>query len=205
MRRLELKNPISGVLRAKGAYHVDTQRLVRKHCEAGNAQAMIVGVADFLLLDAMARGRIPANAGIKTKDLLERTEAALFREAEAYHEAGGFLIAKGFISIQGLVAEMAKQWIQTFSAPIPENLELRGTLSDPEVQDRLTLVALKLRELLYRTGTLMGGMTDETCDLLELKTADIEGLCQRAATVLFTAFENPNATNHSLIHGESDE
>lgn len=193
---------IAGVFKARGVLHGDSQRLVRLHCERGNAQEMIERVAEAMLAEGIAKGRIPANAGMKTRDLLERTEAALLQEVESYHMKGGYLTAKGFVSLTGMVAEMAKQWLQGFSAPIPTETVIKGTLSDPEIQDRLTLVALKLRQLIYEKGRLLGGMTDETCDLLELKVEDIEVLCQRAAVALFQAFQEPNETNHEIIHGE---
>lgn len=201
------KSRIGGVFRAKGVLHGDSQRLVRLHCEKGNAQEMIEKVAEAMLADGIAKGRIPANAGMKTRDLLERTEAAMLQEVEDYHMKGGYLTAKGFVSLTGMVAEMAKQWLQGFSAPIPTETIIKGTLSDPEVQDRLTLVALKLKRLVCETAeddlgrTAMHNGELRTTKLI-INDHDLEGLCQRAAVAMFQAFQEPNETNHEIIHGE---
>jgi hypothetical protein len=193
---------LGGVLRAKGALAAEVQRIIRAHCEKGNAAGVTVILAEYLLSSGMSRGEIPLNAGIRTGELLERAEEAILRIVNAYHDAGGVLTARGFVSILGLAAEMAKQWISGFAAPIPVETVIKGTLSDPEIQDRLTVVALKVRQLLLSEGDLRGGMTDDTCDALELKVEDLEGICRRAAIAMFLAFQNPNEANHEIIHKE---
>jgi hypothetical protein len=194
---------IGGVLRAKGVLSEAGQKAVRQHCERGNAAQMIVAVADTLLVEAMAAGAVPQNAGIKTQELLDRTEEALRRIAETYHERGGVLTAKGYVSIDGLAREMAKQWAQSFSAPIPAEFSLKGTLGDPEIQDRLTLVALKLRQLVIETADTYDAETKGlVTSIVSFDEEKLEGLCQRAAIEMFQAFERPNETNHELIHKE---
>lgn len=200
---------IGGVFRARGVLSAEAQKLVRMHCERGNAQAMIEAVAEFLVSDGIARGRIPPNAGEKRKDLLDRAEQAMYKEAEEYHSKGGVLVAKGYVSITGLVAEMAKHWLREFSPPIPTEVSLKGTLSDPEVQDRLTVVALKLSEILdeYRetvehengAGEVVSAQKTGT---LMIPHDKVEGFCRRAAIEMFRAFEDPNKTNHEIIHKE---
>jgi hypothetical protein len=197
------ESKIGGVFRAKGVLSAEVQKVVRLHCERGNAQEMIEKVADYLVANGIVTGKIPPNAGVKSRDLLERTEHAMISEAEQYHLKGGVLTAKGYVSITGLVAEMAKQWIRSFAAPIPTEYNIKGTLKDPEIQDRLTIVSIKLQELLKEKGVLSGGMTDETCDQLILKTDDLEGICRRAAVEMFRAFNEPNEANHEIIHGET--
>lgn len=194
---------IGGVFRARGVLSAEAQRLVRLHCERGNAQEMVEKVADALLATAIAVGRVPHNAGVKTKDLLERCEAALYTEAEDYHAKGGVLTAKGFVSIQGLVAEMAKQWLRGFAPPIPTETVVKGTLKDPEIQQRLAVVALKLRDMIWAAATVRDNSSPyvDRSDLV-ITTDDLEGLCQRAATAMFLALQDPNEANHEIIHGE---
>jgi hypothetical protein len=190
---------IGGVFRAQGVLGADAQRLVRMHCERGNVQEMVEKVADAVLADAIAKGRVPPNAGVKTKDLLERTEAALYVEVESYHAKGGILTAKGFVSIQGLVAEMAKQWLRGFAPPIPTETVVKGTLSDPEIQERLTVVALKLRKLILMNSNVL---PDPSLAGYHIPEEKLEGLCTSAAVAMFMAFQEPNEANHEIIHGE---
>lgn len=194
---------IGGVFRARGVLSAEAQKLVRMHCERGNAQAMIEAVAEFLVSDGIARGRIPPNAGEKRKDLLDRAEQAMYKEAEEYHSKGGVLVAKGYVSITGLVAEMAKHWLREFSPPIPTEVSLKGTLSDPEVQDRLTVVALKLRELIIEQADTYDPEKKElVTSIVSFDEERLEGICRRAAIEMFRAFEDPNKTNHEIIHKE---
>jgi hypothetical protein len=196
---------IGGVFRAKGILSAEAQKLVRMHCERGNAQAMIEAVAEFLVSNGIVRGRIPPNAGEKRKDLLERAEQAMYREAEEYHSKGGVLVAKGYVSITGLVAEMAKHWLREFSPPIPTEFSLKGTLSDPEIQDRLTVVALKLLEILNEYNEIVeheAGVSAQKIGTIIIPHDKVEGFCRRAAIEMFRAFEHPNETNHEIIHKE---
>lgn len=197
------ESKIGGVFRAKGVLSAEVQKIVRMHCERGNAQEMIEKVADYLVANGIVHGKIPANAGVKTKDLLERAEAAMISEAEGYHLKGGVLTAKGYVSITGLVAEMAKQWIRSFAAPIPTEYDIRGTLKDPEIQDRLALVAMKLKELLdeYPKTTINHDRPGEEEGLF-IGEDKVEGFCRRASVEMFRAFNEPNETNHEIIHGE---
>jgi len=187
---------VSGVLRANGVLSAAAQRTVRLHCEAGNAQAMIAAVSECMLSTAIALGKVPANAGIKTTALLQQTEEALAVLASDYHDRGGVLTAKGYTSIIGLVAEMAKLWLSTFSAPIPTVTIIPGTLSDPEIQDRLCVVALRLRRNLELASTAVDGK-------LQLDASKLDGICSAAAQAMFVALTEPNETNHKLIHGDA--
>lgn len=199
------KSRIAGALRARGVLGGEVQKIIRKHCENGNSQEMIEAVAEAMLAVGISSGRVPPNAGIKTKDLLDRTEAALIKEVEDYHARGGVLTAKGYVSVQGLTAEMAKQWITGFSAPIPETFSIAGTLSDPEIQDRLTLVTLRLRELIMEKVVPLDSVTTGAVvdgKYLFVEKDRLEGICRQAAVDMFRAFTKPNETNHELIHGE---
>lgn len=196
---------IDGVLRARGVLDGDAQRLVRLHCEKGNVQPMVEAISSAMLAVGIASGEIPSNAGVKTKDLLDRAEEAIISAVKRYHEKGGVLIAKGYTSVLGLAAEMAKQWLAAFSPPIPTEVQVKGTLSDPEIQDRLTVVALKLNALLKEKmlASEHNPYLDPESHTYIIKGEDLEGICQRASLEMFRAFLDPNSANHELIHKET--
>jgi len=195
---------IGGVLRAYGVLSAEAQKLVRAHCEKGNTQVMLEAIAEVMLAVGIASGKIPANAGMKTKDLLDRAEEAILKEAQNYNDRGGVLTAKAYASILGLAAEMAKQWLRGFAPPIPTEVEVKGTLEDPEIQDRLTVVALKLREILHeKLRPQEENHLEPEHSVYTLYAQDIEGICHRAAMEMFRAFVDPNTANHELIHKET--
>lgn len=107
-------------------------------------------------------------------------------------------------SVENLHAELCKQWIRSFSAPIPETYDLERGLEDPEIQARLTVVALKLREKLVEAGELRGKARAEEAELV-LDLDELEGVCGAAALAMFLAFQTPNETNHQLIHGSKKD
>lgn len=189
------KSALVGVLKA-GLHSSRAQNLLRKLCEAGDAQLCIEAGAEVLLSAALLQGAVPQNAGVLSKDLAYACEAALLEVAEAYFEGGTPLVR--YASVAQMHAELCKLWLRSFAPPIPETLTIRGTLSDPEVQDRLTVVALALREFVEARCPLYNGV-----HTIELE--GFEGFCHDAATLMFNAFEKPNDTNHQLIHGSKPD
>ena len=195
---------MGGVIRAEGILGAGTQKLVRLHCERGNIQEMVELIAEGMLAKAMLDRRIPQNAGEKTSDLLARAEEAIIREVDDYTMRGGVLTSK-YVPKSGLVAESAKQWLAGFSS-IAHTAEkdLGAGLSDPEIQDRLTLVALTLKKILEdkTEPAQVNASLDPEYHTRVLKVADIEGICKRAAVAMLRAFNNPNSANHTIIHGD---
>lgn len=185
-----MTHPISGVLKAYGVFHAKSQGLVRKHCEAGNSAAMVLAVSDALLAHCSTQGHIPPNIGVRTRDLDAAALAALHTAAEIYHSSGGVLVAKGYVSVEVLAATMHRLWVEGWASPIKATKSLAEGLSDPEVNDRLTVVAQSLRHMLNECP---GGCP--------IDPERLEGFCKLAALQMFRAFQDPNAENHRLIHG----
>lgn len=191
---------VVGVLKALGFEKAKTP--LRRLCEAGDAQLVLEASAEFLLSVAMIERAVPHNAGMMTKDLATATEAALLDIANKHALSGSVLVPR-YASVENLHAELCKQWIRSFSAPIPETYILERGLEDPEIQARLTVVALKLREKLVDAGKLSGVYGKEVQLVLDLD--ELEGVCSAAALAMFLAFQKPNETNHQLIHGSDND
>jgi hypothetical protein len=192
---------VVGVLKALGFEKAKIP--LRRLCEAGEAQLVLEASAEFLLSVALIEKTIPQNAGMMTKDLAVATEAALLDLANQHALSGSVLVPR-YASVGNLHAELCKQWIRSFSAPIPETYILARGLEDPEIQARLTVVALKLREKLVDAGELRGQARVEEAELV-LTLDELEGVCSAAALAMFLAFQKPNETNHQLIHGSDDD
>lgn len=191
-------NALVGALKGRGLRSLQAVRLMRKLCEAGDVQLVLEAVAAVLLSESLSSGAVPPNAGVVSKDLGYAVEAAIREIVEAYHLDGNPLTTR-HVTTDELVAEMCKQWARGFAPPIADTLSIRGTLSDPEIQDRLTVVALRLRELIIEKTDPLGGEAEPTGYHLDAETLEV--LCKDAALAMFTAFETPNETNHELIHG----
>ena len=151
--------------------------------------------ATVLLLEAIASGAAPGNAGNLSKDFALAVEGSLKDLAQSYLNEGAAIFR--FISVEAFHAELCKQWLAGFAPPISEEFVVQGEVDDPGVQDRLTVVALKLRKLLHERGEVSE-------DALTVPLASIEGICRSAANELFLAFKNPNEANHELIHGKHE-
>jgi hypothetical protein len=189
-------HPISAVLRGQGLWAERAQRAIRLHCERGNTQPMIEAVASALLHYGMSRREIPANAGVKTKDLLHRAEEGIRRVVAEYHNRGGVLTAKGYVSELGLVAETAKQWLLGFRSPIGGKNLAEG-LDDDAVNARLTVAATRVLKVLHDSSTPCADGASRIVD-----RDDIEAFCRRAAREMFEAFNAPDAEAHAMLHGE---
>jgi len=196
------KYSLSSTLKGAGFRSLSAVRLMRRLCDAGEAQLVLEAVAGVLLFEAVSSGKVPANAGSLTKDFALAAEGSLRDLAQSYLDEGAPVFR--FAPVEAFHAELCKQWLRGFPPPIKEEVVVEGELSDPEVQDRLTVVALKLRSLLLERGELSGGMTDDTCDSLTLPVQALEGICRSAANELFLALKRPNEANHQLIHGKHD-
>lgn len=189
------KDSLATILKGSGLRSHPSSRLLRRLCDAGETQLALEAVAKVLLLEAQAAGVVPVPAGVISKDLALAVEEALRETARDYLLNGGTVLFR-FVPASALSAEMHKQWVQGAAPPIPQTVVVKGTLSDPEIQDRLTVVALRTRQLLLERGAL-----NEAGDTLSLPLDSMEGLCRRIANALFLAFQRPNEANHELIHG----
>lgn len=195
----------------KGVGFAGARKALRRLCETGDAQLVLEASAAFLLDAGMASGEVPHNAGMMTRDLAVATEAALLDVANK-HALGGSVLVPRHASVENLHAELCKQWIRSFSAPIPETYDLERGLEDPEIQARLTVVALKLRELLDKYRVVnehedpSGNVIHSTkSDMLLVPEDEMESVCSAAALAMFLAFQTPNETNHQLIHGSKKD
>lgn len=193
---------LASTLKGVGLRSAPAVRLMRKLLEAGRIQPVLEAVAEVLLSESILSGRVPTNAGRPTQDFALAAEAAISDVVNEYHMQGNPLTSR-YVPPLGLVAEMCKQWIVGFAAPIPETSYIRGTLGDPEIQDRLTVVALKLREL-FMSKTEVRPQYDDAPGWF-MHAEKLEALCRDASVAMFLAFQHPNDTNHQLIHGDDDE
>jgi hypothetical protein len=170
---------------------------MRKLLEAGHVQRVLEGVAEVLLSEAQLAGRVPHNAGKPSQDLAIATEAAITDVVNEYHMGGNPLTSR-YVPPLGLVAEMCKQWIVGFAPQIPTTFSLKHGLDEPEVQDRLGVVALHSRQILLQHSESIPAPPG-----VFIPEEKFESLCRKLALLLFLAFEHPNEVNHELIHGET--
>lgn len=190
---------LAGTLKGVGLRSAGAVKLLRKLLEAGRVQMVLEGVAEVLLSESILSGKVPTNAGRPTQDLALAAEAAITDVVDSYHMAGNPLTSR-YVPPLGLVAEMCKQWIVGFAPQIPNTFSLRRGLDEPEVQDRLGVVALKARELILAKSEVRPQYDDAPGWFLHEEK--LEDLCRSLALLLFLAFEHPNEVNHELIHGE---
>lgn len=193
---------LASTLKGVGLRSAPAVRLLRKLLEAGHVQPVLEAVAEVLLSESILSGKVPVNAGKPSQDFALAAEAAIADVVDTYHMQGNPLTSR-HVPPLGLVAEMCKQWIVGFAAPIPETSYIRGTLGDPEIQDRLTVVALKMRELFLSRSEVRP--QHDNAPGWFLHAEKLEGLCRDVSVAMFLAFQHPNETNHRLIHGDDDE
>lgn len=196
-----LKPNLAGTLKGVGLRSPGAVKLLRKLLEAGHVQRALEGVAEVLLSEAVLSGKVPTNAGRPTQDLALAAEAAIADVVDEYHMAGNPLTSR-HVPPLGLVAEMCKQWIVGFAPPIPNTFSLKRGLEDPEVQDRLGVVALKAREIILQTSDTYDSTGSWESSEVRFSGEKLEDLCRKLSLLLFLAFEHPNEINHELIHGE---
>jgi hypothetical protein len=193
------RRALVGAMKGLGLKHGSLVKAVRRLCETGHAQLVLEATAEVLLSNAILSGAVPPNAGVMSKDLALAVEAALLPVARDHLQDGTPLWK--YATADHLHAEMCKQWVQGFAPPIPETHSIRGTLSDPEVQDRLTVVTLVLRELILEASDTYDSTGAFESDEVRFSASErLEKLCRDAAVTMFRAFEHPNTTNHELIH-----
>jgi hypothetical protein len=191
-----LVSTLLGVLKAQGLMTAKGQGVVRQQCEAGRIQPAVEAVAAVLLSTGMQDQRIPHNTGIRDK-LLETTEAAIKEAVKNYHDNGGVLLAKGYARPLELIAEMAKQWLASFSPPIRDKEKL-SRFDPEELNHRLSLTAMALRDLLLEASTSdPGGAT------LVIPVERVEGLCRSGALQMLRVFDDPNDAHHKRVHGDT--
>jgi hypothetical protein len=185
------------VLKGVGLRSSKAVQLLRKLLEAGAVQSVLESVAEVLLSESILNGKVPANAGQPSKDFALAVEAAISDVVSEYHMQGNPLTSR-FVPPLGLVSEMCKQWIVGFAPRILETFHLPGIPDDPEVQDRLAVVALTARKMMTKKGKLSEGV-------ISIKEDDLEDFCRKMSVALFLAFQHPNEANHRLIHGDEDD
>ncbi len=199
---------MTGVGKRHGSASREFQRLIRANCERGDTQNATKAVAAVLLSEGERAALIPTPTGVKTNELLARAEEAIKHVASEYHMRGGVLTAKGYVPRLGLVAEMAKQWLEGFSPPIQTSVDLRDGLLEEELNARLALTAQAVLEELVEVCHNHGrdevlAMIAEPYEggVVEIYSDKIEGFCMKAARKMFEAFQNPNEIAHKKAHG----
>ena len=194
------KPTLGGTLKGVGLRSASAVKLMRKLLEAGHVQRVLEGVAEVLLSESQLAGRVPLNAGKPTQDLALAAEAAIADIVNEYHMQGNPLTSR-YVPPLGLTAEMCKQWIVGFAPQIPTTFSLKHGLSEPEVQDRLGVVALHARQIFLEHSEVLP--VPELPPGVFIHEEKFEDLCRKVALLLFLAFEHPNEVNHELIHGET--
>lgn len=202
------RSALGSALRGVGLRSHAGIRTIRRLCEAGDVQLVVEAVADILLSEGVASGVIPANAGVLSKDLGYAVEAAVKDAVNRYHLEGNPLTSRWLDSPDYLVAEICKQWLASFAPPIDKTFSLHDRIEEEEVSSRLGVVALVAREILnqYREITEhtdeQGVVTSSPSSVIRIHEDQLENICRNLALALFNAFENPNETNHELLHGQ---
>jgi len=189
-----MTHPIAGVIRAFGLLDSRVQSSIRKHCEAGNVDAMVQAVADSMLSTAMLQKRIPPNAGIQTVELVLIADAGAREVVDQYRALGGVLLAKGYAEPEALVHGIVQQWSDTWAPRI------ESVVPQPLDPDRINDVSsVAAQTALRRLSCYIDG------DNIVIPSSQVEGLCNRLVNDMLRALLEPNAANHRLIHGDSND
>ena len=199
---------LNGVLAAHGAHGAKTQKLARALCDAGRVQEVLIGLARFLVEEGMRKGQIPENAGVRDRELQDIAEQACLVIANSYRTQGGVLLAKGYASEYSLANVMLQHWAGSFRAPVPVTKTLGGGLSPEELNDRAciaTLCAKKKLEEMIVEGRISKGDGTYNENTLSIPPDAVESLLRRIVKATIWAFDDPNAAQHWLLHGESSD
>lgn len=195
----EPNQALLGIIKAHGLRDERTVRALQLLLRVEIAP-VLSSVAIALMDEGIRSGKIPANVGRATEDFLIAASAAIEDLVRDYHMQGNPLTSR-YVEPEQLTEEIWRFWKGTFSSLVHTPEKDMGTgMQDPEIQDRLTVVALKMREIILERTSEMGGEATPVGYFLDADR--LEGLCHEAAKALFVAFNNPNETNHALIHGE---
>lgn len=211
---------LAAALKRSGSRSKTAQRMLGLQVARADPQVAVEALAEALLFEGIGAGEIPRAAGTRTKELADRAEASIIESARRYHEAGGVLLAKGHIERLHLIAEMAKQWLATFSPTLAPEVDLAATKTEEEINYRLALVAqLVGLHLLDASGRLqavdlslaakhrpqalsyLSSLSSDPFDV-DICVSDLEGLCMRLSRVMFEAFQMTEAAAHAAVHGE---
>lgn len=208
---------LAAALKRGGSRGPKAQRLLRLQAERGDPQVAVEALAQALLFEGVRDRLIPRPSGTRTKELADRAEEAIIKAAAEYHESGGVLLAKGYVERLHLIAEMAKQWLDSFTTTLSENLDPEP---EEELVHRLALVAQLVGVHLLDGGgvldahgldtsvknrpaalALMEQLADDPFQI-SLEVQDLEGLCMRLARVMFEAYQMSEDAAHAALHGE---
>jgi hypothetical protein len=194
---------LTGALKGAGLRSAASVKVLRKLLAAGHEQAVLESVAEVLLSEAIQAGRVAANAGKPSQDFAMAVEAEIVDVVREYHEGGNPLTSR-FVAPEYLVSEMCKQWLAGFAAPISETLSVPGQIDDPEVSDRLAVVALAARDLIRKKADAQPGVAPDgnPTTIWSLNDFALEDVCRSLSIALFLAFKHPNDANHEIIHGK---
>jgi len=181
------------------------QRIVRMNCEKDDLVSPLEAVARVLLSEGISQGLIPPAVGIKTPELLERSEQSFWRAAGEYREKGGVLLAKEYVRALSLVASMAELWMASFAPPIPVDVKL-PSLSEEELNQRLTLVAQAVLEEFAEASDhpkkdVLRYVQSGSDVTLSVIADRVEGMCKESAKKMLEVFLTPNETVHEKAHG----
>lgn len=185
-----------GTVKAQGLLSPRIQRIVQHHCDAGRIREMAEVVAQVLYDQALGDRSIPEPTGVRTPELLARTQDGVRHIVERYAQRG-VLCAKGYYPAAQLVMLMLGKWENDFNNAF-QHLDSDHGLPDTDDHNfvtRSTVAAQAIRAVLLKKLP----RTPEG-DLV-LPMSDLEGFCIAAVRTMHAAFTCPEETVHELVHG----
>jgi hypothetical protein len=194
---------IVGVLKATtGPTSLQSNRLVKKMVDAGNLIEVRWALANVLLGQGMAEGKIPHNTGNLNRELQELCIQGAEIIVLAYRDAGGFLLAKGYCSEHEMVQEMLTQWTKGFASPIPVSVRLADNVDPEEFNARFSLaVQLSMKVLIAETEKSGTKCIYKSGQVYGFAEEYLESVVRKVVRSTLRAFEAPNEVNHELVHG----
>ncbi len=188
-----------GTAKAEGLLAPKMQKILQQHCEAGRIVEVAAVVAQVLYDQALQDHSIPEPAGVKTRELVERTQDGVRHLVETYARRG-VLCAKGYYPPAQLVMLILDRWEQDFNGAL-QHLEKGTGLPDTTNHDFVTRSTIAAQAL----GKMMGKLPRSQEGDVVLPMKDMEGFCVAAVRVMHAAFTRPEAAVHELVHGSPPE
>lgn len=199
-----------GIARSQSCLSKGYQRVALLAMQRGHLQDVLEATAHAILVSQLLAKTIPQPMGIKTDELCEHAAAAITDLVWDYHLRGGVVTGKGFFQRTDLTEEVLRLWHERFTKPLDPAPTLGEDLGPDGTQQRLTLAAHRILDLLTSVSRLEPARVQEMLgnpgtNVLAIPAKDLEAFCKKAALAVQRAFLEPELVIHEREHGASDD